>query len=101
MLKLSTKILSKLLILLLICQNSMALNSDKEQDFILDADNNSAILKSGQNQQKFWGNVVIQQGTMKINADSAIVKNNKNGIQNIVLTGKPVKMEQIIDAEYG
>jgi lipopolysaccharide export system protein LptA len=79
----------------------MALKTDKNEDFILDADNNSAILKTGQNQQKFWGNVVIQQGTMKINADSAIVENNKTGIQNILLSGRPVTMEQVIDAEYG
>lgn len=102
MLKLSTKVQNKLLILLvLISQVSWALKSDKEQDFILDADNNSAVLKSGQNLQKFWGNVVIQQGSLKINADSAMVENNKNGIQKIILTGAPVKMEQMIDSEYG
>ena len=101
MLKLSIKILISGIILQLFAIQALALESDKKADFVLDADNNSAILKSGENQQRFWGNVVIQQGTLKINADSALVTQGKNGIDSILLKGKPVKMEQVIDAEYG
>ena len=101
MFKLSIKTISKSTLLLLLPIQVLALESDKKQDFILDADNNSAILKSGANQQKFWGNVVIQQGTLKIHSDTATVTQGKTGIEKIVLTGSPVKMEQFIDKEYG
>lgn len=101
MYKSSTKALIKFALLIQLIDVCYALESDKKEDFILDADNNSAILKSGENQQKFWGNVVIQQGTMKISSDEAVVTQSKAGVNEITLTGKPVKMKQFIDEEYG
>jgi|GEM_PF-2441305 len=83
--------------------NSMALESDKQADFNLQADDfkNLPEVKSGLTQQKFWGNVLIEQGTLKIAADKAILFNGKEGIFKVVLTGNPVQMEQFIDAEFG
>ena len=101
MLKLFIKLAISSLLFMQSIQIADALDSDKKEDFILDADNNSAILKSGENQQKFWGNVVIQQGSLKISSDSAIVTQGESGIDKIALTGNPVKMEQFIDQEYG
>jgi len=55
----------------------------------------------GLTQIKYSGNVSIEQGSLKINADDAIIFNSKDGISHIVLTGKPVKMEKNIDKEFG
>lgn len=93
----------KYLLLIFIAFNSLAIESDKQADFIMDADNfkNLPVLKDGETQMKLWGNVLIEQGTLKIKSDKAIVFNGKEGISKVVLTGTPVIMEQVIDKEFG
>jgi lipopolysaccharide export system protein LptA len=83
--------------------NVLALESDKQADFILDGDNfkNLPAVKDGLTKIKFWGNVVAEQGTLKINADTAVVYSGDKGVTKVVLTGKQVKMEQFIDVEFG
>lgn len=77
--------------------------TDEEQDFILLGDNFKNLPKviNGQTKIKYWGNVSIEQGSLKIKAEDAIVFNGKDGISSVVLTGKPVTMEKIIDQEFG
>jgi len=106
MLKQSINRLTKISILIisvLSCNHLFALESDKQADFELEGDNfkNLPEVKAGLTQIKYWGNVAIQQGTLRIYADDAVIFNNKQGIMKIILTGNPAKMEQIIDAEYG
>lgn len=88
---------------LLLSSQLFALDSDNKADFVLDGDNlkNFPEVKAGVTQVKFWGNVTIEQGTLKINADEAVVFKTNKGISKIVLTGNPVIMEQVMDAEYG
>lgn len=101
----SLKLLNKFLLLSLILPSTsvLALKTDKEADFILDGDNlkNLPMVKDGETQVKFWGNVSIDQGTLKIKANEAIVFNDKDGILKVVLTGNQVRMEQFIDVQYG
>ena len=80
-----------------------ALDSDKNAEFVLDGDNfiNLPEVISGITKIKFWGNVSIQQGTLKIKSEEAVVFSGKDGVSKVVLTGAPVTMEQIIDAEFG
>ena len=48
------------------------------------------------------GNVVIEQGTMKLQADSLVATlNSKNEIQTITAKGKPAKFQQQIEANKG
>lgn len=106
MLKQSTNPFTKICLLaicLLMSNYLFALDSDKKADFILDGDNfkNLPEVKAGVTQIKYWGHVSIEQGTLKINADEAVIFNTKKGISKIVLTGNPATMEQMIDAEYG
>ncbi len=91
------------LLLLVIALNAHALKSDKEADFELDADNflNLPQVKDGITRVKFWDNVAIQQGTLKIHADEAVVFKGKDGLEKIKLKGDPIQMEQFIDASYG
>lgn len=90
-------------LLLLMSFNSMALESDKQADFNLLADDfkNLPEVKSGLTQVKFWGNVSIEQGTLIITADEAIVFNGNEGVFKVILTGNPVQLEQFIDVEFG
>jgi lipopolysaccharide export system protein LptA len=83
--------------------NVFALETDKQADFVLDGDNfkNLPAVKDGLTKIKFWGNVVAEQGTLKIKADSAVVYSGDNGISKVLLTGKQVNMEQFIDVEFG
>ena len=80
-----------------------ALESDKKQELTLDADNfkNLPILSNGLTKIKSWGNVYIEQGTLKIHADQADIFSGKDGVSKVVLTGSPVTMEQFIDVEFG
>lgn len=91
------------LLLVFVSNCTIALESDKAVDFVLEGDNfkNLPVLKSGFTQVKFWDNVYIEQGTLKINADQAILFKDKDGISEVVLTGSPVTMEQFIDVEFG
>jgi lipopolysaccharide transport protein LptA len=81
----------------------MALDSDKEADFLLEGDNfkNLPVVKDGLTQIKYWGNISIQQGTLKIKSDEAMIFNSNEGVSKVHLTGNPVTMEQIIDVEFG
>ncbi len=91
------------LLLFFVSNYTIALESDKAVDFVLEGDNfkNLPVVKSGLTQVKFWDNVYIEQGTLKINADQAILFKDKDGISEVVLTGSPVTMEQFIDVEFG
>lgn len=46
----------------------------------------------------FTGNVVIVQGTLKINAAKADVRQGGGDIQRVLLTGGPVRMQQQLDS---
>jgi len=95
--------ISILAVSLLLSSQILALDSDKQADFVLEGDNfkNLPEVKAGVTQIKYWGHVSIAQGTLKINADEAVIYNSSSGISKIVLTGEPATMEQIVDAEYG
>jgi len=90
-------------LLFFMASNVCALESDKEADFELDADNlvNLPQLNNGVARVKFWDNVTIQQGTLKIKADEAVVYSGSDGMEKVLLKGSPIEMEQFIDASYG
>ncbi len=109
MLKHSTKLKSNRL-LISICLgftiyagSVLALESDKKADFLLEGDNfkNLPMVDDGLTQIKYWGNISIRQGTLKINSDEAVIYNNNDGVSKVHLTGNPVTMELFIDVEFG
>ncbi len=81
----------------------MSLESDKTADFVLEGDNfkNLPEVSAGMTKIRYWGNVSIEQGSLKIKSDDAVIYNGANGIVKVILTGHPVNLEQIIDAEFG
>lgn len=77
-----------------------ALSSDRNQQLSLLADRATYNDKTGVT--TYTGNVVIEQGTMKLQADSIVANlNSKREIQTIRATGHPTKFQQQLDAKRG
>lgn len=77
-----------------------ALPSDRNQQISLVADRATYNEQSGVT--TYSGNVVIEQGTMRLQADSIVAKLNANReISTITATGRPAKFQQQIDAKKG
>jgi len=71
----------------------MALDSDKDAPIAIQADSTDIDFRSGT--RTLTGNVVIDQGTMHIEADKVIVKYAGNQIDTAQAWGKPVKFSQL------
>lgn len=79
---------------------SFALPSDRNQQLTLVADRATYNDKTGVT--TYTGNVVIEQGTMKLQADSIVATlNSKREIQTITAKGQLAKFQQQIDANRG
>ncbi len=79
---------------------SFALPSDRNQQLSLVADRATYNDKTGVT--TYTGNVVIEQGTMKLQADSIVANlNSKKEIQNITAKGQLAKFQQQMDANKG
>jgi len=90
---LSTKAIGSLSLLLLLNASPVfALESDRKQAINVEADKANFNKKVGSS--RYTGNVIVQQGSMRISADSLIV-NTKNGkLNTMVAKGKPVNFQQ-------
>ncbi len=85
---------------LLASVSSFALTSDRQQAITLEADRATYNEKSGIT--TYTGNVIIQQGTIKIQADSLVATLNKDRqIQQVTAKGHPAKFQQQISSEKG
>ena len=79
---------------------SFALPSDRNQQLSLLADHATYNDKTGVT--TYTGNVVIEQGTMKLQANSIVANlNSKREIQTITAKGQPAKFQQQMDASKG
>ena len=77
--------------------SALALPSDRNQAISLLADHATYNEKTGVT--TYTGNVVIEQGTMKLQAASIVANLNKDrGISSITATGSPAKFQQQVDA---
>lgn len=80
--------------------SAFALPSDRNQPISLVAD--KATFNDRTGVTTYTGNVVIEQGTMKLQADSIVAQlNSKREIQTITANGRPSKFQQQISAEKG
>ncbi len=79
---------------------TFALPSDRAQAISLLADHATYNDKTGVT--TYTGNVVIEQGSMKLNAASIVANLNKNKqISTITATGSPAKFQQQVDTSRG
>ncbi|SPL71410.1 lipopolysaccharide transport periplasmic protein LptA [Acinetobacter stercoris] len=80
--------------------NTFALESDRRQPISLVADRATYNDKTGIT--TYSGNVVIEQGTMKLQAANIVAQLNKNReISTVTATGSPAKFQQQLDAKKG
>lgn len=100
---LNPNILKKIIgfsVMTLIAGSAFALPSDRNQPISLVADKATFNDKTGVT--TYTGNVVIQQGTMKVQADSIVAQlNAQRQIQTITANGRPSRFQQQISAKKG
>ena len=86
--------------LLCVSATSFALPSDRNQPISLLADRATYNDKTGVT--TYSGNVVIEQGSMKLEAASIVAQLNKDKqISTITATGSPAKFQQQVDTAKG
>lgn len=87
-----------LLLLALSCPSLLhALESDRKQQLLVNADTTEGTLGDGK--AILRGNVEIRQGSLLVKADVAEVENADGRVRLVVLTGKPVFLQQEIEKE--
>ena len=86
---------------LLVCSAAaFALPSDRNQQITLLADRATFNEKSGVT--TYTGNVVIEQGTMKLQANSLVANlNSRKEISTITANGSPASFQQQVDTKKG
>lgn len=82
---------------LLLPAAASALTSDRNQPIQIEADQGS--LDQGNRSTEFFGNVVIQQGTMYIRAAKVRVVKAADGAQTMTASGSPVHFGQQLDRQ--
>jgi lipopolysaccharide export system protein LptA len=82
---------------LFIVQSAMAERGDRKKPMYLEADRatvEDVNRKEASRVTVFTGNVIITQGTMRINADKVIMKEDLNGFKHATATGDLVSFRQ-------
>ena len=97
--KLKISIVSFLMISAL-TQTAHALDSDRDQPVNLEADHATYNQQTGVT--VYSGNVIITQGTIRIQADNVVANLDANrSIKDVTATGKPAKFQQKISPDKG
>lgn len=79
---------------------SFALTSDRQKPISLEAERATFNEKTGVT--TYMGNVVIQQGTLKLQADAIVANlNSNNQIKSVTANGSPAKFQQQMDGNKG
>ncbi|KGT48667.1 lipopolysaccharide transport periplasmic protein LptA [Acinetobacter sp. HR7] len=79
---------------------AFALPSDRQQPISLVADRATFNERTGVT--TYTGNVIIEQGTMKLQANSIVANlNSKKEISSITANGSPARFQQKVDANKG
>ena len=87
-----------LMLLALSCPSVLpALESDRQQQLLVNADTTEGTLGDGK--AVLRGNVEIHQGSLLVKADVAEVENADGRVRLVLLTGKPVLLQQEIEKE--
>ncbi len=79
-------------ICLSVSANTLALQSDRKQPINVEADRASINKKTGTS--TYSGNVVVQQGSMRITANKLVVYTVKGKLQKMQAQGEPVEFQQ-------
>ncbi len=83
-----------LCLLLLLCSSqAMALKTDRTQDMSIKSDTGSG----SEERHELKGNVEIDQGSLRIRADDAVVEIANGEVSRVVFNGKPATLQQEIE----
>ncbi len=83
-------------ILLVISNNAFALSTDREQPLQIEAD--KATIDNVKGIAIYEGNVIITQGSIRINANIVTISyTQKQDIEKVVASGKPAHFKQRLD----
>lgn len=82
---------------LLACTSALALESDRLQPLLINADASDGTLGDGK--ATLRGNVEIRQGTLLVKADQADVEKAEGKVREVQLVGQPVLLQQEIENE--
>lgn len=78
----------------------LALDSDRDQPGILDADEMDMDLQTGV--RTYRGNVVYQQGSIRLDADQMVLHMNENDeLDKAIATGSPAVFRQRLEGKRG
>jgi lipopolysaccharide export system protein LptA len=80
-----------------LAQPLQALESDRQQPLLINADSSDGTLGDGR--ATLRGHVEIRQGTLLVKADQADVEKSEGKVREVLLTGKPVLLQQEIENE--
>lgn len=80
------------LILTALSLNVLALDTDRQQPIKVQA--NSATISKASGTSTYNGNVIVQQGSMRISTDKLTVNTSEGKLKSMVANGKPVKFQQ-------
>src|SRR6187549_3858725 len=82
--------------LVLFAGQALAKSSDRNQPMDIAADRTDAIL-TDDGDARLSGGVVITQGTLKVEADDALVTQKGGDPEQVTLTGNPATLSQVND----
>jgi lipopolysaccharide export system protein LptA len=74
-----------------------ALPDDSSQPINIQSDRASQVTSQTGEKTEYFGNVVITQGSMKINGDHIIINSHQRRVTSIIATGSPAQFEQQSD----
>jgi lipopolysaccharide export system protein LptA len=86
------RFISTLLLAIALNSSAHALQADRNEPISIDCD--TAERDEAKGTTTYAGSVVMQQGSMKINADKVVVYSTKDKVTHIIATGKPARYEQ-------
>ena len=86
-----------LVALVLACPALLALQSDRQQQLLINADTTDGTLGDGV--AILRGNVEIRQGSLLVRANVAEVEKADGRVRQVILTGTPVLLQQEIEKE--
>lgn len=85
-----------LLVAMAVATDAGARSSDRQLPMEMSADAGDAVL-TDDGESTISGNVVITQGTLRLEADKAVITRSKGVTSKITLVGNPVRMQQMND----
>lgn len=91
----STFLKLTLCLLFLFTANAIALESDKTSPIFIEA--NQVVMSDKIGVSTYTGDVKLEQGSIKITADSIVVYTRNKKLQRIIATGKPAFFSQTPD----